>query len=191
MYSRLSGLDCCVCCVILSERKIGKTKCSHPDGTAASDLLEVWATRPSLMEMTQRLLTIARASARIGSSEGDSGARKVPCLPYLSVWEKERRDGMSQEDIESREAAHGKRMIEIRVRFWTDTIAKGKRKVIPKHCLDYGVVRIGTNSVHGIGPGKALHFASLMELPVKIEQLLRTNGLRLHHGPRSKKYYHD
>ncbi len=39
------------------------------------------------------------------------------------------------EAAEAREA-HGSRMIEIKVRLWTDDIAKGKGMMLPKHVWD-------------------------------------------------------
>jgi hypothetical protein len=34
---------------------------------------------------------------------------------------------------EAREAAHGQRMIEVRVRFWTNNLAKSKGMVLPRN----------------------------------------------------------
>ena len=40
------------------------------------------------------------------------------------------------DDVETREAAHGKRMLEVRVRFWTNDLAEGKGRIRPKHAWD-------------------------------------------------------
>ena len=39
------------------------------------------------------------------------------------------------ENPQSREAKHGKKMIEVRVRFWTDDIANEEDRILPKHAL--------------------------------------------------------
>jgi hypothetical protein len=54
-------------------------------------------------------------------------------------------------DVVTREAKHGEKMIEIRVRFWTDQIAP-KGSVIPKHAWTSGIVRMAKNKAHGITP---------------------------------------
>ena len=81
--------------------------------------------------------------------------------------------------IESREAKHGERMIELKIRFWTDELCE-KGKVIPKHALTSGVVRIKRNDAHGIVPGKTRPFNSLLDLGSAIEQVLKEHGIVLH-----------
>ena len=83
------------------------------------------------------------------------------------------------QNIEAREAKHGERMIELKIRFWTDELCE-KGKVIPKHALTSGVVRIKRNDVHGIVPGKARPFNSLLDLGSAIEQTLKEHGIVLH-----------
>jgi hypothetical protein len=92
------------------------------------------------------------------------------------------------DELEAKEAAWGNRMIEIRVRFWTDSIADGKGKIIPKHAWDSGVVRIDRNTSHGIVPGNPIPFNGLSEIPSKIEKVLIDHGIRLHLGRRARKY---
>jgi hypothetical protein len=91
------------------------------------------------------------------------------------------------ESAESREAAHGSRMIEIKIRFWTNDLAP-KGKVVPKEGWTSGVVRITPNKAHGIEPGAAVPFNSLMELPAKIEKVLIDNGITLHLTGKGEKY---
>jgi len=91
------------------------------------------------------------------------------------------------ESAESREAAHGSRMIEIKVRFWTNELAD-KGRVLPKEGWTSGVVRITPNKAHGIGPGAAVPFNSLSELPAKIEKVLIDNEITLHLVGKSAKY---
>ena len=92
-------------------------------------------------------------------------------------------------DIEQREAQQGERMIEIKVRFWTNDIAEGKGVILPKHAQSSGVVRIKRNSSHGIVPGKPLPFHSLMDLTSVIEKVLMAQGITLHSSRRMKKYF--
>jgi len=54
------------------------------------------------------------------------------------------------------EAKHGKKMIEVSLRFWTNDISEEPGKVIPKHAWTSGVVRIQGNESHGIVPGSPL-----------------------------------
>jgi hypothetical protein len=92
------------------------------------------------------------------------------------------------EEIEDREAKWGKRMIEIRVRFWTDQIAEGKGNIKPKHAWDAGVIYIQRNDTHAIDPGNPVPFNSLMDIPGKVERVLIQHGIRLHLSPRQRKY---
>ena len=91
------------------------------------------------------------------------------------------------EDVESREAAQGQRMIEIRVRFWTNDLAEGEGRVLPKHAWGRGIVRISSNRSHGIVPRKPTPFNSMAEIPGKIEKVLIDNGITIHRD-RERKY---
>ena len=91
--------------------------------------------------------------------------------------------------LEEKEAIYGKKMIEIKVRFWTDGIAETENKVIPKNCWDSGVVRIKPNDLHGIKSSKPVIFHSLPEILPKIESILQANNIKLHHCRKSTKYY--
>jgi hypothetical protein len=92
------------------------------------------------------------------------------------------------DDPETREAAHGKRMIEIKVRLWTDGLADGKGKIRPRHAWTAGVVRIERNDAHGIVPIQPLPFNSLMDIPSKIEKVIIDHGITLHESQRMSKY---
>lgn len=92
------------------------------------------------------------------------------------------------ESIESREAKHGERMLEVRVRFWTDEIAEGKGQIVPKHAWTSGVVRMQANKPHGIIPKNPRHFNSLMGLPQVIERVLIDHGIKLHRLGKMSKY---
>jgi hypothetical protein len=92
------------------------------------------------------------------------------------------------DSIESREAAHGKKMIEVKVRFWTNDLADGKGKIRPGHAWGSGVVRISPNDAHGIKPLDPIMFNSLAEIPSKIEKVLIDHGITIHKSERMKKY---
>lgn len=92
------------------------------------------------------------------------------------------------ESIESREAKQGERMIEVRVRFWTDAIAEGEGRIMPKHGWTSGVVRVAHNESHGISPKNPRPFNSLMDLPRVIEMVLIEHGIKLHRLGKMWKY---
>lgn len=90
--------------------------------------------------------------------------------------------------VDSVEAQYGKNMIELRVRFWVNDIAKERGKIIQKHCWDSGMVHITSNKSHAIKAGQ-LPFSSLMQLNAVIEKLIIDNKIKLHHCRKSTKYY--
>ena len=95
---------------------------------------------------------------------------------------------MSKKVIE-REAAHGQRMIVVKVCFWTDQIVEGRGKIASKECWDSGVVRLDSNRAHDISTQNPVPFNSLMDLTAKVEKVLISHGIKLHHGNRSYKLY--
>src|SRR3990167_311694 len=88
----------------------------------------------------------------------------------------------------AREAKHGERMVELRVRFWTDGIAEGDGQVSPKHAWGGGMVRMKPNKSHGISSARPVPFNSLMELPAAIEKVLIQHGIRIHPVGKMRKY---
>jgi hypothetical protein len=92
------------------------------------------------------------------------------------------------DDIASREAQHGQKMIEIKVRFWTDGLAQEQGHVIPKHAWTGGVVHIKANPAHGISEGRPKIFNSLAEIPALIEDTLIEQGIMLRVGKKMEKY---
>jgi hypothetical protein len=92
------------------------------------------------------------------------------------------------EELESLEAAHGQKMIEIKLRFWTNNIATDKGKVVPKHAWSSGVVRIEKNAAHGIEPGSPKPFHSLLDVGSVIEKVLLEQHIVLHPSSRMRKY---
>jgi len=91
-------------------------------------------------------------------------------------------------DLKAREAKHGQKMIEVKLRFWTDDIAKEHGKIIPKHSWSSGVVRIERNKAHGIVPGNPKPFNSLLDVGAMIEKVLIEHGVKLHLSRRMQKY---
>jgi hypothetical protein len=87
------------------------------------------------------------------------------------------------------EAAHGQKMIEVKLRFWTNDIAVEKGKVRPRHAWASGVVRMESNPAHGIVPGSPIPFHSLLDVTAAIEKALIEHGITLHRPRRMKKYF--
>ena len=92
------------------------------------------------------------------------------------------------ETIQSREAKYGERMIEVRVRFFTDELGEGEGQIRPKHAWTTGTVRMERNDSHNIVPKHSIPFNSLMELPQVIEKVLIGNGVKLHRCKKMAKY---
>lgn len=95
---------------------------------------------------------------------------------------------VDQNEIEAREAKHGEKMIEVKVRFWTDKLTDDPEKIIPKHAWASGVVRIKSNKTHGIKPEFNALFSSLMDIPSAIEKVLTAHNIKLRIGSQMKKY---
>lgn len=93
-----------------------------------------------------------------------------------------------QNDILAKEAKHGQKMIEVKVRFWTDDMTDEKGKVIPKNAWTSGVVRVEKNDAHGIKPSAPVPFNSLLDLGASIEKVLIEHGVVLHPSRKMKKY---
>jgi hypothetical protein len=81
-------------------------------------------------------------------------------------------------DDAAKEAKHGEKMIEVKIRFWTNDIAGTKDKVIRRHAWSSGVVRVERNDAHGISPSRGVPFNSLLDVGVAIEKALVAHGIR-------------
>ena len=92
-------------------------------------------------------------------------------------------------EIPVADAARGERMIEVRVRFWTNGIAGDEGKIVPRHAWDSGTVEVRSNQSHGIVSKQAIHFYSLAELSSAIERALITNAVTLHADEHSRKLF--
>lgn len=87
-----------------------------------------------------------------------------------------------------RPARHGERMIEVRLRFFTDDIAGKKGEIVPKHAWARGMASIERNVVHGITPTDPIPFNSASEIPFTVEKVLLAHGIKLVVSPKMKKY---
>ena len=96
-----------------------------------------------------------------------------------------------QDTAASLEAKQGEKMIEVKLRFWTNDISSQPGKVIPKHAWTGGVVRMERNQSHGIEPGNPQPFHSLLDVSAIIEKVLIEHGVVLHPNRRMKKYISD
>ena len=92
-------------------------------------------------------------------------------------------------ELAAKDAKHGQKMVEVKVRFWTDDMTAEKGKVVPKHAWAAGVVRIERNEAHGITPTQPVPFNSLLDLGAAIEKVLIEHGVVLHSSRRMKKYF--
>ncbi len=87
------------------------------------------------------------------------------------------------------DAQPGERMIEVKLRFWTNDIANGKGKIRPRHAWSGGVVRMESNVTHGIKPKRPQVFHSLLDVGAVIEKVLLQHGIQLHPSRRMRKYF--
>lgn len=86
------------------------------------------------------------------------------------------------------EAQHGEKMIEVKLRFWTNNISPEKGKIVPKHAWSSGVVRMEGNKSHGIVPGNPRSFHTLLDVGSIIEKVLIEHGIAIHPSKRMQKY---
>lgn len=87
------------------------------------------------------------------------------------------------------EAKHGEKMIEVKIRFWTNNLAPQAGRVLPKHAWAGGVVRMEPNRSHGIAPLSPRVFHSLLDVTAVVEKVLIEHGVVLHRSTRMKKYF--
>lgn len=91
-------------------------------------------------------------------------------------------------NVESREAEHGQKMIEVKLRFWTNDIADQAGKIVAKHAWPSGVVRVESNKSHGIVPTSPKPFHSLLDVGVVIEKVLIEQEIVLHPSRKMSKH---
>lgn len=92
-------------------------------------------------------------------------------------------------DVASLEATQGEKMIEVRLRFWTNDISPEKGKVIPKHAWAAGVVIMESYKSHGVQPSQPLPFHSLLDVGSVIEKVFIEHGIVLHPSKKMLKYF--
>lgn len=93
-----------------------------------------------------------------------------------------------KEKAVAQEAIHGEKMIEVKLRFWTNAISTEKGKVRPKHAWTSGVVRIEGNKSHGITPGTPRPFHTLLDIGAVVEKVLLEHDVVLHPSRKMRKY---
>lgn len=93
-----------------------------------------------------------------------------------------------EKDVAALEAKQGEKMIEVKIRFWTNNIATEPGKILPKQAWSSGVVRIEANKSHGIVPTSPKPFHSLLDVSSVVEKVLIEHGVILHPSRRMKKY---
>jgi hypothetical protein len=87
----------------------------------------------------------------------------------------------------------GERMIEVKIKFFTNDIApegKGKR-IKPKTCWDSGFIVMERNGLHEITPSNPVPFNSLQKMMGKLEDVLIAHGIEMRHGNMSKKLFKE
>ncbi|MCK4445140.1 MAG: hypothetical protein KAW09_11390 [Thermoplasmata archaeon] len=84
----------------------------------------------------------------------------------------------------------GKRMIELRIRFWTNDIdGNPKGTITQKVCWDSGYVYVVKNNSHGIESKGQSRFRGLCELLGSVEKVLRKQNIKLQMGARTQEVY--
>jgi hypothetical protein len=86
------------------------------------------------------------------------------------------------------EAKQGKKMIEVRLRFFTNKIASQSDKIIPKHAWTQGLVYMQGNKSHGIATGAKRHFYSMLDIGQVIERVLIDHEVVLLPSRKMEKY---
>ncbi|MDQ2986331.1 MAG: hypothetical protein M3R13_06365 [Armatimonadota bacterium] len=92
-----------------------------------------------------------------------------------------------EEPVQPREAKHGEKMIEVRIRFFTNDIAPEKGHVLPKQAWDNGMIMMDSNEAHGIKPGEPEPFNSILDLQNVIIKVLKDHKIQLRAGGKTKK----
>jgi hypothetical protein len=98
---------------------------------------------------------------------------------------------MPKTNAASRQAEPNEKMIELRIRLWTNAIAKTKGEIIPKHSWDSGMIYMQRNTSHGIVPKKPRPFHSAMGLTAAIEKVLIEHGIQFHASRTTRKCFTD
>ncbi len=95
---------------------------------------------------------------------------------------------MPNKKLTNKIASHGEKMIEVKLRFWTNNIADESGKILPRHAWTSGVARIERNDSHGIKPGNPVPFNSLLDIGTAVEKVIIKHKITLHIGRSMYKY---
>jgi hypothetical protein len=81
----------------------------------------------------------------------------------------------------------GEKMIEVKVRFFTDGLAPDGQ-ILPRHGYAAGEVRVTRNPSHDIRPGEPVMFNSMAEMPYAVEKTLRDHNIKIELSSRERRY---
>jgi hypothetical protein len=79
----------------------------------------------------------------------------------------------------TKKGIHGKKMIEIKIRLWTDGIADEEDHIFPKKAWDSGVIYVTPNDLHGIKSNSPVVFNSFGSILKTLEKVLISQGIQL------------
>ena len=83
-------------------------------------------------------------------------------------------------EVARMKAPHGEKMIEVRIRFWTNDIAKRKGDIEPRHCWAAGTVHMTRNEAHGLKDDVNVKFNSMAELTAAVEKLMTQARIKMY-----------
>ncbi len=94
----------------------------------------------------------------------------------------------SKKGNEGKKVSHEERMIEVKIRFWTDDIAAVEGNILPGHARSSGLISVEPSEAHEIVPKSPVSFHSLMDITSALEKVLIENGIVLHQSKMMKRY---
>jgi hypothetical protein len=84
----------------------------------------------------------------------------------------------------------GERMIEVRLKFFTDELSGRPGYIVPGYCWDHGVVVVSANQAHEVKVGgNPLIFHTLDGIPDAVTRALHRSGVTLVPGYGTRKRY--
>lgn len=86
------------------------------------------------------------------------------------------------------QAVRGEKMVELRVKLWTNDIAESEGAVLPKHVWGAGMVVMTSNDAHGIEVNDPMPFNSMPELLGVIEDVLIESGIKMLPSRKMRRY---
>jgi hypothetical protein len=92
---------------------------------------------------------------------------------------------MAQRETQAR---HGEKMIEVRVRFFTNNLVRRPENISQKTARAKVVVTVEPNRLYDIVSTEPKSFNSLLDLGAVIEKVLIEHGIVLHPSQKMKKY---